>query len=70
MFKRILSFVLILCMSMCVNTNVYAKEDQEFPKENVFAVDDSEDAIVVDEGELIPQNGSEVNMEQQQEQHR
>ena len=40
MFKRILSFVLILCMGMCVNTNVYAKEVQELPKEseNNFAV--------------------------------
>lgn len=68
MFKRILSFVLVLCMGMCVNTNVYAKEVQELPKENVFAVDDSKDAIVLDEAEVIPQNGSKVNMEQQQKQ--
>lgn len=66
MYKRILSFVLILCMGMCVNTNVYAKEVSEFSEESVIAVDDSEEAVVVDEADLIPQNGSEVNMQQQQ----
>lgn len=67
MLKKILSFVLVLCLcfGITANTNVYASENQE--KEEITIVmekgDSDGQSTPVEQEVLIPQNGSNVNME-------
>lgn len=67
MYKKILSIILVLCMSMGMmkNTKVYAAELQEDAGEAYIAVESIEaDENVPEESETeLPQNGSEVYIE-------
>lgn len=67
MYRKILSFILVLCLciGMMPNTNVSAAELQNNEEETFFALKDiGADGQDVEESEIkIPQNGSEVHME-------
>lgn len=68
MYRKILSFILILClcMGMVGNINVCAAELQEDAEGTIIAMSSSEadEQLVSEESEIeIPQNGSEVYME-------
>lgn len=65
MYKKVLNFLLILCLCMGVmaNTNVYAMELQGNTEGTFFAMDDSETAASEESEIVIPQNGAEVCME-------
>ena len=51
MYKKLLSFILILCMCMSINTNVYAHETIMYDSEEASAVYDSEEASAVYDSE-------------------
>ncbi|MCM1092035.1 MAG: VWA domain-containing protein [Butyrivibrio sp.] len=67
MKRRILSFILVLClcMGMMPNANVYAAELQDNEDAATFAIDDIEaNGQAAEDIEIdIPQNGSEVHIE-------
>ncbi|MDE7269070.1 MAG: cellulose binding domain-containing protein [Acetatifactor sp.] len=66
MYRKILSFMLILClcMGMMPNANVYAAENQEDVEGLFIASMETDEQSVYEETEIeIPQNGSEVHME-------
>lgn len=66
MYRKILSFMLILClcMGMMPSANVYATEDQEDIGEVAIASIRADEQSVYEGAEIeIPQNGSEVHME-------
>lgn len=66
MYRKILSFILVLClcMGMMPSTNVHAAELQDNEERTFFAAEDIEsDEQDMEENEIkIPQNGSKVRM--------
>lgn len=65
MYKKILSLILVLCLSMgnFTNATVYAEENDE---NKVISIENNgEDGQQIPEGDdiIIPQNGSEVYIE-------